>query len=71
VDEIALPKGFYDLEESFLPEGFYDRGRRAVSLFQLYPSICLTTEERNVSILMYVLISARGEVTTPAQTLKI
>jgi hypothetical protein len=44
VDEIALPEGFYYLEVSFwLMASMIGRG--GLCPFQLYPGICLTTEE--------------------------
>jgi hypothetical protein len=48
MDEIASPEGFCDLLGGIiLAEGLHDWGRRAVPLFQLYPGICLTTEEKH------------------------
>jgi hypothetical protein len=46
MDEIAVPEGFCDLGGVILAEGLYDWGR-AMPPFQLYPGICLTTEEKH------------------------
>jgi hypothetical protein len=46
-DVIALAESFCDLGGIILAKGLHDWERRAVSLFQLHPDICLTNEQKH------------------------